>query len=102
MGTKTGRMVVASAVMAGATAGLFATSWLGCTESSDPGITPPNDGVDEGEAMDPLKLTGHKLGAVEKHALATIAKGRNIFRYDTFGDEDFWGGQLKLHQAIAG
>lgn len=29
-------------------------------------------------------------------------EGRNTFRYDTFGDETFWGGALKLHQAIAG
>jgi cytochrome c peroxidase len=28
--------------------------------------------------------------------------GREIFRYDTFGDEAFWGGQLRLHEAIAG
>jgi len=28
--------------------------------------------------------------------------GREIFRFDTFGDEDFWGGALRLHQAIAG
>lgn len=31
-----------------------------------------------------------------------IAEGRQIFRYDTFGDEDFWGGQLRLHEAIEG
>src|ERR1044071_8927602 len=31
-----------------------------------------------------------------------IAEGKQIFRYDTFGDEDFWGGQLKLHQAVEG
>jgi len=31
-----------------------------------------------------------------------VAEGKQIFRYDTFGDEDFWGGQLKLHQAIEG
>lgn len=31
-----------------------------------------------------------------------VAQGKQIFRYDTFGDEDFWGGQLKLHQAIEG
>ena len=31
-----------------------------------------------------------------------IAEGKQIFRYDTFGDQDFWGGQLKLHQAIEG
>ena len=30
------------------------------------------------------------------------AKGRQIFRFDTFGDEAFWGGKLKLHLAIAG
>jgi hypothetical protein len=31
-----------------------------------------------------------------------IEEGRHTFRYDTFGDEAFWGGNLKLHQAIAG
>ena len=31
-----------------------------------------------------------------------IAEGRQIFRFDTFGDEDFWGGQLQLHEAIQG
>ena len=31
-----------------------------------------------------------------------IAEGRRTFRFDTFGDEAFWGGQLRLHQAIQG
>ncbi|HEY9525433.1 MAG TPA: hypothetical protein VIR02_00045, partial [Anaerolineales bacterium] len=31
-----------------------------------------------------------------------IAQGQQIFRFDTFGDEDFWGGQLRLHEAIEG
>src|SRR5687768_6967776 len=31
-----------------------------------------------------------------------IAEGKQIFRFDTFGDEDFWGGQLMLHEAIQG
>jgi hypothetical protein len=31
-----------------------------------------------------------------------IAEGQQIFRYDTFGDEDFWGGELRLHEAIEG
>jgi hypothetical protein len=30
------------------------------------------------------------------------AEGRHIFRFDTFGDEDFWGGTLGLHKAIEG
>ena len=40
--------------------------------------------------------------AVWKNAAAQIADGRNTFRFDTFGDEEFWGGALRLHQAIAG
>jgi hypothetical protein len=31
-----------------------------------------------------------------------IEEGRQTFRYDTFGDEAFWGDELKLHQAIVG
>src|ERR1043166_2475092 len=31
-----------------------------------------------------------------------IQDGRNTFRFDTFGDEAFWGGALQLHQAIKG
>jgi hypothetical protein len=31
-----------------------------------------------------------------------LSEGRETFRYDTFGDEDFWGGTLQLHQAIEG
>jgi len=33
---------------------------------------------------------------------ALIAEGKNIFRFDTFGDEDFWSGLLHLDKAIAG
>jgi cytochrome c5 len=32
----------------------------------------------------------------------SFLQGRRIFRHDTFGDEAFWGGTLKLHQAIQG
>ena len=31
-----------------------------------------------------------------------VMEGRHIFRFDTFGDEAFWGDTLKIHQAIAG
>jgi hypothetical protein len=31
-----------------------------------------------------------------------LARGRRIFRFDTFGDQAFWGGALQLHRAIAG
>jgi hypothetical protein len=39
---------------------------------------------------------------IRTHAETLWERGRAIFRYDTFGDEAFWGGALKLHQAIAG
>ena len=35
-------------------------------------------------------------------AVATLERGRRIFRFDTFGDEAFWGGTLRLHEAIEG
>ena len=31
-----------------------------------------------------------------------IAEGKNIFRYDSFGDEDFWSGLLHIDKAILG
>jgi hypothetical protein len=31
-----------------------------------------------------------------------VSEGRNTFRFDTFGDEAFWGDMLRLHQAIEG
>lgn len=31
-----------------------------------------------------------------------FSQGRQIFRYDTFGSEEFWGGKLRLHDAIKG
>ena len=31
-----------------------------------------------------------------------IVDGRQIFRFDTFGSEAFWGDALQLHKAIAG
>jgi len=37
-----------------------------------------------------------------RHAQRLLVEGRDIFRYDTFGDEAFWGDQLQLHQAIQG
>jgi hypothetical protein len=36
------------------------------------------------------------------NAARMIGEGRRIFRYDTFGDEAFWGDTLRLHQAIEG
>ena len=37
-----------------------------------------------------------------ENAERMIHEGRKTFRFDTFGDEAFWGDSLKLHQAIEG
>lgn len=40
--------------------------------------------------------------ATDRNAQDFVQQGRNIFRHDTFGDQDFWGGTLQLHRAIEG
>jgi len=54
-------------------------------------LDPPRSAADE-ESGD----------AVFAQARATLEEGRRAFRFDTFGDEDFWGGTLRLHEAIEG
>jgi hypothetical protein len=46
----------------------------------------------------PAVHTGTALG----NAAKMISEGRHTFRFDTFGDEAFWGDTLKLHEAIKG
>jgi len=47
------------------------------------------------------KLSGFDR-IISDNATRVLAEGRSTFRFDTFGDEDFWGGTLHLNQAIAG
>ena len=39
---------------------------------------------------------------ISDNAKQMIEQGKQIFRYDTFGDEVYWTGQLQLHNAIQG
>ena len=48
-----------------------------------------------------VRVSGFDLSVLD-NALQMISQGRRAFRFDTFGDEAFWGGQLNLHRAIAG
>jgi hypothetical protein len=34
--------------------------------------------------------------AIRTSALTMIEDGRDIFRFDTFGDEEFWGDALRM------
>jgi hypothetical protein len=40
--------------------------------------------------------------AASGYAARMLKEGKQTFRFDTFGSEDFWGGKVKLHQAIQG
>ena len=71
----------------GATTGGAAVLVAACST-----IAPPPSGGDGGHGS--MALVGAAPGANDE--------GRHTFRYDTFGDEDFWGGQLRLHDAIQG
>jgi len=39
---------------------------------------------------------------VDANVRRLMVQGQDTFRNDTFGDEDFWGGTLRLHEAIEG
>src|SRR5262245_58948432 len=39
---------------------------------------------------------------ISANLTAMFQQGKQIFRFDTFGDEAFWGDTLKLHRAIVG
>src|SRR4051812_37320965 len=40
--------------------------------------------------------------SVDHHAKRLVDQGRRTFRFDTFGDQAFWGGTLHLNRALAG
>jgi hypothetical protein len=39
---------------------------------------------------------------IADNAQTMMNDGRKTFRFDTFGDEAYWGDTIKLHQAVAG
>jgi cytochrome c peroxidase len=46
--------------------------------------------------------TAAAVDVTQANAVQTLDAGKQTFRFDTFGDESFWGDTLKLHQAIEG
>ena len=52
----------------------------------------------------PLKrvIAEKPADAAAENASKMFAEGKQTFRFDTFGDEAFWGDELKLHEAIEG
>ena len=61
-------------------------------------------GLETSQSADTSGATVGSQGEPQEwgHALTMLERGRRIFRFDTFGDEAFWGGTLRLHEAIEG
>jgi precorrin-4 methylase len=53
----------------------------------------------QGQQSRALHGFDHKIIA---HSQDMIKEGREVFRFNTFGDESFWGDTLELHKAIEG
>src|SRR5437870_4284044 len=64
--------------------------------------------VENEDEDDPIgldHLARHDAGfdrLIQKNSRAMLQEGRHTFRFDTFGDEAFWGQTLRLHEAIKG
>lgn len=57
-------------------------------------------------AVDPLAASSSLASAAQDPALfrdaaGMLARGQRTFRFDTFGNEAFWGGALRLHETLA-
>ena len=50
----------------------------------------------------PVPDAGSSAKTDQQSRNALYEQGKRIFRFDTFGDEAFWSGQLRLQQAIEG
>src|SRR5689334_1980312 len=55
--------------------------------------------LEQGQTADSLPAAQKKIHENDKNL---IADGKQIFRFDAFGDEDFWSGTLHIDKAIAG
>jgi hypothetical protein len=71
---------------------LFVSTALARNESTIMSAQGDQDSARPASADDPILDNAEDM----------IEEGRRTFRFDTFGDEAYWGGQLQLHQAIQG
>jgi hypothetical protein len=82
---------------------VLAASALGaCGSTADDEEEDDNGSVDAACPALPETPDAGPMDPVAQSASTLIEAGRHTFRFDTFGDEAFWGTQLQLHRAIAG
>jgi hypothetical protein len=100
----TAAALATSLVLVGRAAGPGAQS-VGCPAGQPPfpapgpGFVPTADCQGWVPANHPL---ARGIDIIQENANRMITEGRQTFRFDTFGDEAFWGDQLRLHDAIRG
>jgi hypothetical protein len=75
---------------------------LGCIATVGYQATAQTIGAMAGSKAGPDRIPAPLDKSVENDATKLLKQGRQIFRFDTFGDEKFWGDTLHLNQAIAG
>ena len=110
-----GVLILVTTTAGGATAGPIGASST-CTRDDVValyrqllGRDPENDGAVAGRVGRPCEAVKAEINAspeaVFRRAIngdPLLREGQRVFRYDTFGDEAFWGDVLGLHKAIAG
>src|SRR5215472_15271193 len=79
-----------AASLAGALVAMSVTALASAHKASAPGASArPGAGA-------------HRMNGSDDEDNSLISQGQQTFRFDTFGDEAFWGGTLGLNQAIEG
>ncbi len=91
------RVNILTAILGVATAG--ATLVAACAEQD--AVEGGSASTSEAQRSAGATVKG-KSDPVKVAAARMIDEGRTTFRDDTFGDQAFWGGALRLHEAIAG
>jgi hypothetical protein len=78
------------------------TALAGVVLACGVGCSVPIRGVETHPAGQAQKLPEPSFASkVDRSSASLLSDGRKIFRFETFGSEDFWGAQLQLHRAIA-
>jgi len=65
-------------------------------------VCPPPAAAAQDDSTDSADHRGRQDAAIQRNGARMIEEGRRTFRFDTFGDEAFWGDALRLHEAIEG
>lgn len=67
--------------------------------SQNPMVTRLGNGADEASRSTGVRQFNSEIA---NNHFRLWKEGRRVFRFDTFGDESWWGDTLRLHQAIEG